>query len=74
MAALLDSAKAVMTMSESTASLDRDLLASALRDMIRRFQHMAKEAGYTDAVVRGCTEDVIELLNRVELSKEGLRA
>lgn len=51
-------------------ALDRDLLTQALREMIRRFQFAAKEAGYSDKFIADCTETELALINRVTLAKE----
>ena len=47
------------------AELDRDLLLMALDAMVQRFIMTAKAAGYSDDVIRTCTESELSLIDRI---------
>ncbi len=51
--------------SKLTVQLDRDLLILALDAMIQRFIATAKAAGYSEDVIRTCTESELSLIDRI---------
>lgn len=57
-------------MARSIKALDIDLLCISLRSKIRMIERIAKQAGYSDAMIETLVEGDAALLNRVQLRLE----
>ena len=63
---LIQDERAAVIDALNKASLDRFLLELALESKLIQLERVMRETGYTEAVVRTCTESEWALLNRTQ--------